>query len=263
MVAKEGGIGLVVTLESIGAVAGDGSDHIRATQAIGEFCDGACRSVTLNLNASHNKITNGIRHNLAGIVDPCPMGSTAVLSKQPKDAFSELGLGGRLTKKVVGVLRLMGGRIGRVTEAEVERKTKGAADGWNAADNVSAVNWAAVPSVCSRMGCLDKNGVSAAIVSGDGDGFVQKTMELFDTNCFVITLSGDVDSYTKEGTNGVEGPLKGAAIVHNNDAAKSDFEENLLHEKTSKVVRCNVRGSIDNDKTCKVTHNIEEVGSLR
>lgn len=84
-------------------------------------------------------------------------------------------------------------------------------------------------------------------------------MEFFDTNGLVITFSGNVDSNTKEGTNSFENAFEGAAIVNDDDAAKAEFEQNFLHEKTGKVMGCNVRGGIDNDKTGEVTHDVEEV----
>jgi hypothetical protein len=60
MVAKKGRLRLVMALKDIGAMTGDSGDDIGATKAVGKFGDGAGGSVTLHLNASHDKVTNGI-----------------------------------------------------------------------------------------------------------------------------------------------------------------------------------------------------------
>ena len=83
-------------------------------------------------------------------------------------------------------------------QSEVEGKLEFPASGCNAADNVDAIDATAVPGMSSTVGRLDKDLVGAAIVCIDGEYFVEKSLETFHTNGFVVAAGGDVQS---EGQN--------------------------------------------------------------
>jgi hypothetical protein len=143
---------------------------------------------------------------------------------------------------------LVDGGSGCRTETEVEGKTKGAADGGYATDNISAVDGTAVPGICGSMGGFDEDFVGTAVISSNGDGFVEKAVEFFDTNGFVITAGSNVDVDVEDGTDGLEEAFEGAAIVHNNESTESDFEENILDEESGKIVRRDIIGGSNQNK---------------
>jgi hypothetical protein len=68
MVVEKGRVGLVMMLKSLGIMTGDLCGNIGATDVAGEFGNSA-GEVTLNLNACHDKVTNGVGHAMAGIIE--------------------------------------------------------------------------------------------------------------------------------------------------------------------------------------------------
>jgi hypothetical protein len=98
------------------------------------------------------------------------------------------------------------------------------------------------------MGGFDEDFVGTAVISSNGDGFVEKAVEFFDTNGFVITAGSNVDVDVEDGTDGLEEAFEGAAIVHNNESTESDFEENILDEESGKIVRRDIIGGSNQNK---------------
>ena len=63
---------------------------------------------------------------------------------------------------------------------------------------------------------FDKDGVCAAVVSGNTDSFVQESMKVFDTNRFVVAASSDMDFDVEYRTNFLEEAFESAAVVDRN-----------------------------------------------
>ena len=105
------------------------------------------------------------------------------------------------------------------------------ADSRDAADNIGAVNRAAVPSVSGGVGSFDKHSVSSMVVGSDGGGFIQKPVKMFDADCFVIAFGGTMESNAEEQANVLEESFECAAVVDNNDATESDFEQHILDKE--------------------------------
>mgnify|MGYP006367243795 CR=1 FL=1 len=61
-------------------------------------------------------------------------------------------------------------------------------------DNVGAINATAVPSTSGTVGRLDKDLVGASIICINGEYFVEKSLETFHTNSFVVAVGGDMQS---------------------------------------------------------------------
>jgi hypothetical protein len=188
------------------------------------------------------------------------MDSAALLSKQSKDLFSELGSRTSKTEKGmdVGSLVQSGSRDGRKTE--IERKAERTTDSWDAANNVGAIYGTAVPSIGGGMGSLDEDCVGSSIVGGDGDCFVQETMEVFDADSLVIATSGDMNINVEDRANSLEEAFESTAIVDDDQSAEADFEKDFLDEKTSEVMSSDVVGGVDKYKPSEVAHGIHEVG---
>jgi hypothetical protein len=64
-------------------------------------------------------------------------------------------------------------------KAQLKWKTERPADGRDAANDVDTIDRAAVPGVSRGMRGFNEDSGSAAIISSDGDGFVEKLVEVF------------------------------------------------------------------------------------
>ena len=126
----------------------------------------------------------------------------------------------------VGSLVQSGSRDGRKTE--IERKAERTTDSWDAANNVGAIYGTAVPSIGSGMGSLDEDCVGSSIVGGDGDCFVQETMEVFDADSLVIATSGDMNINVEDRANSLEEAFESTAVVDDNETTETDFQEDFL-----------------------------------
>jgi hypothetical protein len=66
------------------------------------------------------------------------------------------------------------------------------------------------------MGGFDENIVGTTIVASNGDSFVQEPVKMFDTNCFVVAASSNMDVDVQDGADFLETAFEGATIIHNN-----------------------------------------------
>ena len=72
------------------------------------------------------------------------------------------------------------------------------------------------------MSGFNKDGVSAAIIGSDGNGVVKESMKVLDSDGFVIAASSDMKIDVQNRANLFEEACESAAVVNNNQAAKSD-----------------------------------------
>jgi hypothetical protein len=177
--------------------------------------------------------------------------------QEAQDLFSKLSGRPSQTEESMDIGGLLGSWGG--TKAEVERESERPANSWNTANDVGTVDRAAVPGISSGMGSLDKHSVSAAIIGRDADSFIQKAMEVFNTNSFVVTTGSHMDINMQKGADSLEDTFEGAAVVNNEETTKANFEKNFLDEEPGEIMGCDVAGSIDQDEACKITHSVQEV----
>jgi hypothetical protein len=187
----------------------------------------------VDLDAGHDKIADSVGDNMTGVINTGAMCSSAVFGQDTEDTLGKLRCGRGLTEESVDILGLGYSRRGQGTKTEVEWEAKGAADGRNAANDVSAINGAAIPSIRSSVGSFNKNGVGTTVVCCNHDCFIEESMKFFNTNSFVVAFCGDVNRDAKERADGFERAFKGASVVDNDEATEADFKKNFLHEKTS------------------------------
>jgi hypothetical protein len=102
-------------------------------------------------------------------------------------------------------------------------------------NNVGAVNGAAVPSVSSGVSSLDKNSVGALVIGGNGNSLVEKMVEVFDSNSFMIPTSSDIDINVEKGTDGLKEALEGASIIDNNQPAETNFRRTLWTKRQARL----------------------------
>ncbi len=100
------------------------------------------------------------------------MNGTAFFGEETENLFSKLGGGACKTEEGVDLRGLLLSRCWPRGETKVKREAKRAAYGRNAADNIGAINRAAIPGVSGCMGSFDENSVGAAIIGGNSDGFI-------------------------------------------------------------------------------------------
>jgi hypothetical protein len=149
--------------------------------------------------------------------------SSALFSQQTKDLFSELGSRTSKTEKGmdVGSLLQSGSRSGRKTE--IERESKRTTDSWDAANDIGAINRTAVPSIGGGVSSFNEDCVGSTIVGGDGNGFVQEPVKVFDANSLVVATSGDMNINMEDEANGLEEALESTAVIDDDQSAETDL----------------------------------------
>jgi len=200
---------------------------------IRKFSDITGCGIAGDLDTGCDKIADGEGDNRARCIGAFTVDSTTFFSEKAEYLFSKLGGRRRETKEGmdVGSLIRSGGR-GRA-QAKVERETKRSSNSGNTANNISTVNGADVPSVSSGVRSFNKNGISAAIIGSNSDSFIEESVELFNSDSFVIAASSDVEVNGKSSANSLEESFKSAAVVDDNQTAKSDFQKNFLDKEAS------------------------------
>jgi hypothetical protein len=173
---------------------------------------------------------------------------------------------------VAGVLDIVenggariGERSGRSLPSSVDGEVKGklefTAHGGNAANDVSAVDRTAIPSVSGNHGGFDPDEVRAAIRAGNSDGFIEITEEALNTDGFVITTRGGMETNAKEFASGSEDAAKSAASVDDDKAAHADFQQCLLEEEAGKFVGMDIVNWHTNHELGEVAHGGEKMTS--
>jgi len=170
-----------------------------------------------------------------------------------------LSSGSREAEEGMDVRGLLLGRSRGRRKTEVKRKTKGAADSRNTANDIGTVDRAAVPSVGSSMGGFDKNSVGTTVVGCDCNSFVQKSVKVFNTDGFVIAAGGDMDIDIEDVADFLEETFEGAAVVDDDQAAEADFQKNILDEEASEIVGADIVGGSDEDEAGEITHGIHQI----
>ena len=84
-------------------------------------------------------------------------------------------------------------------------------------------------SVCS----FDKNRVSAVIVGSDSNSLIEESVEVFKSDSFVIAASRDMKVNGKSSADSLEESFKSAAVINDNQTAKSDLQKDFLDKETS------------------------------
>ena len=171
------------------------------------------------------------------------MGSAAVLSEEAENLFGELRSRTSEAEKRVNVSSLIGSGGRNSAEADVEREAEGAADGRNAADDVGTVNRAAVPGIGSSVSSFHEDGVSATIISSNGDGFIEEAMKVFDADSFVVAFGSDVERDVEEEADGLKQAFESAAVVDDDNTTEADFEEDVLDKEAGKIMGGNIVSS--------------------
>jgi hypothetical protein len=156
------------------------------------------------------------------------MNGTTLFGEKTKDLLGELGCGGSETEERMDVGSLLQSWSRGRTQAEVEGETTGMPNGGDAANDISPIDRAAVPSVCSSVGSLDEDSVSATVVSGNSDSFIQETMKVLNTDSFVIATGSNMDACIQNRTDLLEQTLEGTAVVDDNETTETDFQEDFL-----------------------------------
>jgi hypothetical protein len=169
------------------------------------------------------------------------MSGTALFGEKTKDLLGELGCRGSETEERMGVGSLLQSWSRGRTQAEAEGETKRAPNGGDAANDISPVDGAAVPSASSSVGSLDEDSVSPTVVSGNSDSFIQETnsdsfiqetMKVLNTDGFVVATGSNMDAGIQNRTDGLEQTIEGTAVVDDNETTETDSQEDFLDEET-------------------------------
>ena len=145
---------------------------------------------------------------------------------------------------------MIGTQFGRKLQRYVNGEKERATDGGDAADNVGAVDGSAVPCITGSVGSRDPNKRVVAIVSGNGDGFVEEPEVTFDTDGFVIAFRGGVESNLQDIAHGFEDGEKVASRVDDDHAAHTELEKELGVEDSGEIVGREQRNRLS--RTCRL-----------
>jgi hypothetical protein len=217
-------IGRVVATDKISAKPGSFNDFIRPAFAIRQFSNSAGGSVAVDLNTSHDKIADSKGNGGARFVGSFSVKSAAFFGEDTEYLLGELSSRPSEPKESMDVGCLIGSRSWRGSEAQIEWKAKRPANGRDAADDVGAVNGAAVPSIGSSVGSFNENGIGATVVGSDSNSFVEESVEALYANGFVITASGHVNIDTQDVADGGEKAFEIAAVIDDDQTAETDLQ---------------------------------------
>ena len=148
------------------------------------------------------------------------MNGTTLFGEKTKDLLGELGCRGSETEERMDVGSLLQSWSRGRTQAEVERETKRAPNGRDAANDVSPIDGATVPSVSGSVGGFHKNGIGATIVGSNGNGLVEEAVEMLDAIGLMIAASGDM----RDLADFFEQAFEGAAVIDDDQTTKTDFK---------------------------------------
>ena len=123
-------------------------------------------------------------------------------------------------------------RDGSGRGGQIERKRENATDSGDGARDLSSINGASVPGICCGVGDAFEHelGRNTTIGGGDGDGFVENLKESFDSQGFMIAAGDAMVTDLEDFGHGDEITFKLAVVVDDNQAAETNFQEDLLHE---------------------------------
>ena len=190
---------------------GSFNNFIRSAPTIRKFSNSTGGSIAGDLDTGCDKIVNSEGDNRAR----CELGGRRREMKEGMNVGSLVGSGGR----------------GRA-QAKVKREAEGSSNSGNTANNISTINGAAVPSVSSGVLSFNKNGISAAIIgSKNSNSLIEESVEVFDSDSFVIAASSDLEVNGKSGTNSLKESFKSASVVNDNYTTESDLQKDFLDKQ--------------------------------
>ena len=213
-VLDKGGSGITIATDEVGSLTSSFENFIRSAPMIRKFSDSTGGGIIAgDLDTGGDKIADGEGDNRARCIGAFTVISTTFFSEKAEYSFSELGGRRRETKEGMGVGSLVRGLGRGRAQAKVEREAERLSNSRNTANNISTVNGAAVPSVISSF---NKNRISATIIGGNSNSFIEESVEVFNSDSFVIAVSSDVEVNGKNSTNNLEESFKSAAVVDDN-----------------------------------------------
>ena len=214
----------IVTPDKISAEACSFNDFIWATFAIRQFSNGAGGSVTVDLDTSHDKIANGKGNGGTRFVGALAVDGAAFFGEETEHLFGELSSGSSESKESMNIGCLIGSGSRSWGKAQIERETERTANGRDAANDVGAVNGAAVPSIGSGVGGFDEYGIGATVIGSDSNSFVEESVKAFDANGFVVAASGNMNIDVEDVADSDEEAFEVAAVINNDETAETDLQ---------------------------------------
>jgi hypothetical protein len=205
---------VTVTTDKTRAKARRFDDFAGSAFATRKLSDRTRCSIAVDLDARHDWVTSSEVSRISSLINARALSSTTLFGEGTEDSFGELGGGTGKTEKSVGIGSLICGRSRCRVETQIKWELERMANSWDAANDVGAVNRAAVPSACSGMGCFDKDDVAALVIGSDGGCFVEEPMEFFDANGLMITAWCDMDVNFEGCADGLNKTFESAAVIN-------------------------------------------------
>ena len=235
---------------------GGAADDERTALLITELGHATGRCLAVNGDTGHDEVADLKEALRDGAIGAGAVVLATVGGEDLQDLGSENGTGLTKTKVVVDGGLGAENRDGRRSGGQVKRERKDATDGGDRARNFGAFDGAGVPGVSSGLGdSVEELLRRDAAVSGvDRDGFVEDTEEAFDGKGFVIAAGDAVMVDLQDVAHGDEVALEFAVVVDNNEAAETDFEENVAHEEVSQSSRIGCGNVVAKKEAGEVTH---------
>jgi len=147
-------------------------------------------------------------------------------------------------------------------KSNVHGKLEFAAKCCNAAQDIGAIDGAAVPGVGGALSHFGEYGVAgnSAIVGSNSDGFVENAKKAFDAQGFVVAAGDRVKANSQGLAHFFEFFEEFAVGVNHNETAEADFQKHFLHKQLSKGGGVGVLYVGAENEASQVAHGGEQVG---
>ena len=256
------GLGGVEVFKVVTTMREDFEDFEWSTFCDGQLGDSIVCSGAMDFDLGSDDVAGFERDEFPGGVDAMSCSEAAIFSEVAEDFGGESGLGVAKAEEFVdaGDAVAVGGGGWKGGQVAVDGETKGAADGRNTADDVGTVDGGCVPGVGGNMGGFRADfGITRALGSSDGDGFVEETEETFDRDGLVVAAKAWLAGKLESRAHGGEMTAKGRTGVGGNEEAKTDAEEDVFHKNGSKSGRIEDINVGGDGESSEVAHSCEDV----
>jgi hypothetical protein len=240
------------------AASGVGENAIRATNLIRKLGNAVEFGVALDLNTNKDEVVGSEVGSRTTFVDTVAVSLTAVFDNKSNDLTGEVDMVAGLLDIVENGCAGIGDRAWRGLASSVDGKVEGKLEftthGGDAANDVSAVDRTAIPSVSGNHRGFDPDQGRTTIRAGNSDGFIKIAEEALNTDGFVIAARSSMEANTKEFASGSENAAESAASVDDDKAAHADFQQYLLEEESGKFMGMDIMNWHANHELGEVTH---------
>ena len=192
-------------------------------------------------------------------VDSFSMSCAAVVVEPLDDTLTVLTSWVDLGDETVdGFCCVVAEEVGKLFEVDIHGKFEVNAESDVAASNVGIVGGSRVPGVGCHESGFGKDFVGASTTAFGFDVFVQKAMEAFHFEAFMVASSERDPTNFEGGAHLLEDIAKFAVCVDYNHACNTDSKEDIFEELATEVGCVAFLNGSDDDGRAEIVHSVEK-----